>query len=178
VFRVAAPTVAIIAGALLVGCESRSAGTEESNQYCHTIPNHAITCPSCAQVSDVGAAFDGKLATAAQIGAGGQGTFLGTSRTQPAGSVAGVYFTLTNPAGVSITLRTLLDGQEQETGTAPATRQGTTSSVCPGGNMECSFNDGGGSWVGMNTTQPYDAIEAAISNSSALTLQVNELCVR
>lgn len=176
--RQAVVAVALLASGVLAGCESRSAGTEESNQFCHTIPNHAIACPSCAQVSDVGAAFDGKLATAATIGAGGQGTFLGTSRTQPAGSLAGVYFTLTNPPGVSIALRTLLDGEEQETGTAPATSQGTTSNVCPGGNMECSFTNGGASWVGMNTTQAYDAIEATISNSSGLTLQVNELCVR
>lgn len=175
--RAAGLAVAMLAAGLLASCDSRGGGTEESNQYCHTIPNHAITCPNCAQVSDVGAAFDGKLATAAAIGAGGQGTFLGTSRTQPAGSMAGVFFILTNPAGVSVTLTTYLDGQEQETGTGPATRQGT-SSVCPGGNMECSFTDGGASFVGMNTTQAYDAIEATISNSSALTLQVNELCVR
>jgi hypothetical protein len=169
--------IATLAGALLAGCESRSAGSEESNQYCHTIANLAIACTGCSQVSDAGNAFDGKLATAAAVGAGGQGTFLGTSRSQPAGSIAGVYFTLTNPAGVSITLTTFLDGEEQETGTGPATRQGT-SSVCPGGNMECSFTDGGASWVGMETTAPYDAIEATISNSSASTLQINELCVR
>jgi hypothetical protein len=127
-----------------------------------------------AQVSDTGAAFDGHLATAAQMGPGGQGTFLGTSNTQPGGSVAGVYFTLTNPAGVSVTLTTFKDGTEQES-RGPGTRQGITDTCT---NMDCQFRDGAGSFVGFETSKDYDAIEATISNSSGDTLQINELCVR
>lgn len=161
---------------LMLGCGGRSGSAEESNQFCHTIPTNSITCSGCSQVTDSGAAFDGRLATSAAMGPGGQGTFLGASQSQSSGSVAGVYFTLTNPAGVSITITTHLNGAQQETSTAPGTRQGVTDTCS--GNMTCSFNDGAGSWVGMDTTQPYDAIEATISNSSAGTLQVNELCVR
>lgn len=160
----------------LPGCSSGGGGgsSGESNAFCHTIPVRAIACTDCAQVSEAGAAFDGQLANAASMLPGGQGTFLGTSDMQPGGSVAGVYFTLTNPAGVSVTLKTFKNGTEQET-QGPATRQGV-SDVC--NNMYCSFNDGGGSFVGMDTTMDYDAIEATISNSSAGTLLINELCVR
>lgn len=159
----------------LLGCDSGGgSGSGESNRFCHAIPVVSITCSNCAQVTDTGAAFDGRLATAAAMGPAGQGSFLGTSVTQPAGSIAGVYFTLTNPAGVSVTITTFLDGTEQET-RGPATRQGV-SDACA--NMVCEFNDGAGSFVGMDTTESYDAIQATISNSSSDTLQVNELCVR
>ena len=165
-----------LACALVAGCEGRSGGAEESNEFCHTIRNDAITCSGCTQVTNSGEAFDGRMATAASIGPGGQGSFLGTSSNQPAGSIAGVYFTLTDPAGVSITITTFLDGAEQETSAGPATRQNAVDTCNLG--MNCSFNDGEGSWVGMNTNEPYDAIQATISNSSSGTLQVNELCVR
>jgi hypothetical protein len=125
-------------------------------------------------VSDAGAAFDGHFETAAAMGPGGQGTFTGTSNPQPAGSIAGVYFILTNPAGVSITITTLRNGTQQET-RGPSTRQGVTDTC---NNMACEFHDGAGSFVGMDTTKEYDAIQATISNSSSGTLQVSELCVR
>lgn len=171
--------VGIMTCGLLVSCGDAGvggSGAEESNQFCHTIPTNAITCTNCAQVSDSGAAFDGHFGTFASIDAGGQGTFLGTSTLQPAGSLAGVYFVLPNPAGISVTITTFLNGIQQEAG-APATRQ-TPSDNCSGVSMECSFTDGGGSFVGIGTTKAYNAIQAVISNSSAGTVEVNELCVR
>lgn len=164
-------------GAMAIGLSACSGGGDswgESNRFCHTIPVQSIECSNCAQVSDAGAAFDGHFATAAAMGPAGQGSFLGTSETQPAGSLAGVAFVLTNPAGVSVTITTFLNGSEQET-SGPATRQGASDACF---NMSCYFNDGGDSFVGMETTKAYDAIEATISNSASGTLLVNELCVR
>lgn len=159
----------------LLGCSSGgTGGSGESNAFCHTIAVRAGGCSNCAQVTNSGAAFDGRFGTAAAMGPAGQGSFLGTTETQPAGSIAGVYFILTNPAGVSVTITTFLNGTEQESG-GPATRQGV-SDACS--NMTCQFNDGAGSFVGMDTTKSYDAIEVTISNSSSGTLQVNEICVR
>jgi hypothetical protein len=160
----------------LLGCSSGgTGGSGESNQFCHTIAVVSTTCSGCAQVSNSGAAFDGHLNTAAAMGPAGQGSFLATSEAQPPGSIAGVYFILTNPAGVSVTITTFLNGVEQEA-RGPSTRQGVSDTCSI--NMTCAFNDGGGSFVGMHTTKTYDAIQATISNSSSGTLQINEICVR
>lgn len=171
-------SIYIVVGALasvLVGCSSEGGGSSgESNQFCHTIPVRSITCSTCTQVTDTGAAFDGHLGTGAAMGPGGQGAFMGTSDAQPAGSIAGVFFTLTNPAGVSITITTYLNGTQQET-RGPSTRQGVSDSC---NNMNCAFHDGAGSFVGMDTTKDYDAIQATISNSSSGTLGIDEICVR
>lgn len=167
--------LAVAAFAGLFGCSSGgSGGSGESNQYCHTIAVVSSSCSGCAQVTNPGAAFDGRLGTAAAMGSAGQGSFLATSEAQPPGSIAGVYFILTDPAGVSVTITTFLDGIQQES-RGPSTRQGV-SDACS--NMVCDFNDGAGSFVGMDTTEAYDAIQATISNSSNGTLQVNEICVR
>jgi len=172
-------TLAAISATLVASLSACSGGggdSEESNPFCHTVPTKAITCSGCAQVSDAGAAFDGQFGTFASMGAGGQGGFRGTSNVQPAGSIAGVYFVLPNPAGITITITTFLDGIQQET-SAPVSRQ-TPSDNCSGLSVECDFRDGAGSFVGIGTTKEYDAIEAAISNSSAGTVEVSELCVR
>ena len=106
------------------------------------------------------------------MAAGGQGTYIATARRQPGGSVAGVYFVLNEPAGISITITTFLSETQQETGTS--SRVGV-SDTCNG---QCQWNDGGPSFVGLDTTKDYDSIHAEITNSSGQPQQINELCVR
>jgi len=151
-------------------------GASETSEYCHTIPIDSISCTSCTQVSDTGAAFDGHFVTFATIGTAGSGTFVANTAVQPGGSIAGVYFNPSNPQSTTITITTFLSGTQQET-MSPATRTGSSDScVSP---QYCRFNDQGNpNFVGLRTTKDYDEIHAQVSNSAAGSLALNEICVQ
>lgn len=173
--------VAIVGG--IIGLASACGGggdSGQSNQFCHTIAVYSITCATCSQVSNTGASFDGSFESFAAMGAGGQGTFDAQTRRQVGGSIAGLYFVPPSPQNTSITITTLLDGTIQDQQTSPATRNGAVDQCSNAGppSLECTWNDGGGSFVGIQTTQDYDEIQVAVTNSAAGDLQVNEICVR
>lgn len=149
----------------------------QTNRFCHTIPAVSSNCSPCVGVSNPALAFDENLATHSGMGAGAQSNYQArSSEVQSAGSIAGVYFVLPDPAGVSITLSTYLSGVQQELST-PLTRQ-TPNDNCSGAMVECDFSDGAESFVGLGTTKPYDEIRAAVSNSSSDQLLIYEICVR
>ena len=165
--------------AVLGGCGGGDGGGA-SNQFCHTIPVHSITCNSCTQVSNTGAAFDGNFESSADMTAGGQGTFDAKTATQVGGSIAGVFFVPPSPQDTSITITTLKGGTIQDQQTAPATRSGATDQCSNAGppGVECTWHDGQGSFVGIDTTKDYDEIQVTVGNSAVGTLHVNEVCVR
>ena len=175
--------MAVVLGLALAGCGGGAGGTggatdlTQSNQFCHTIPPVSSGCSPCANTNNPVLAFDANLATYSEMSPGGQSSFRGrSSAVQPAGSMAGVYFVLPNPAGVTISITTYLDGTQQEV-SEPLSRQ-TPSDNCSGSAVQCEFHDGGESWVGMGTTLDYDEIQAVVSNTGAGDILVYELCVR
>lgn len=171
-------SIAVLA-VLLCGCSGGGGdegGGSQANQYCFTVASAGgATCENCAQVTDTGAAFDGDLGTAASMGAGGQGTFSGNVGLQPAGRVAGVFFVLQDPPGISVSISTYRSGTLQDTA-GPSTRSANSDACVTF--MECFYNDGAGSFIGLQTTKPYDRISATISNTGVDPLSINELCLR
>ena len=145
----------------------------QANAFCYAIAETGggAGCVGCSQVSNTGDAFDGNLESGASMGAGGQGTLYGAASTQPSGRVAGVYFVLApSTTGITVTIRTLLNGVPQETG-GPSAKGSCALS------MEC-LDDGSEGYIGLRTTKDFNRIEATINNGSTGTAEIRELCVR
>lgn len=176
-------SLAIVALAtyLLAGCGGGDGGGSSfsgvvANEFCHTLPSASAGCSGCFNIESATQAFDGNFATVATITPGGGGTLRGTSsQLQAAGTVAGVSFYLPDPAGITISMATTLDGTEQEAA-APVGRL-NGSDNCSGVAQICNFRDGQDSFVGFVTTLPFDGIQATISNWSTGEVLVQELCV-
>lgn len=161
----------------VAGCGGDGGGGGfESNELCTAIASGSgFVCNNCVNVSDGGNAFDGKLDTAASIGAAGQGGLQGTAAQQPVGSIAGVYFLMPSEGGLTVAFNTFSGGTPQETsGTASQTG---VSQSCPMG-MTCLTREGGEAFIGFTATKAYDTLRAEINNTGSTSLSIRELCVR
>jgi hypothetical protein len=170
------------AGVLLAACGGgggSGAAGGAANAFCHAIGSGSNTSCS-APVQDCANSFDGNLDTFALLDAGGASTLTGTAAAQTPGSVAGVYFVAPTTGTLSIHLTTLLDGVPQETMTAAAVRNFDAGSDtgCSGDGGVCDWNTGAASFVGFETSQDYDGIQAAVSIAGIEGLEIHELCVR
>lgn len=162
------------------------AASEGSGAICEAFGGGASTVnamPSAGgSVTGAPNAFDGSLTSfATYTPAAGNGTLTirGTAQrgvVEPGGQTAGVL--LTEPATtqtVQITISTYLEGRLQATGTPGAQAGNGSGQTCRG----ICENRNGLSYFAIETTAPFDAIEATLQVSGSLAdLQVRELCSR
>jgi hypothetical protein len=183
-------SVLLVLAALSSACSGGGGGGDggglgqSAQAICQVIGNGSPVTSSAVQPSsfdDSVLAFDGHLDSWATLGpaASAGGTISGGDFERPGIDVAGIAYTSPHSGTVAVTITTYLDGVVQDSGDAGTISYTNTgdSMVCP--STQCIVRQNGLSFGGIDTTGPYDRIEAAITITNLdAPLQIRELCVR
>lgn len=143
----------------------------------------AATAEPGSAFGNEAAAFDGNFASHATLtavsGSGG-GTLRGTAQggvVASAGMIAGIAISRPGEGAYQFTVNTYLDGAPADS--APAASRSYDSPGVQNCISQHCLEREEGSFFGIETTLPFDAIEAVISIAGTQhPLQVQELCIR